>query len=283
VVIAIIAVLIGLLLPAVQKVRESASRTECFNNLKQLGIATHNYHDTVSKFPYENNAPSYFVVLLPYMEQQVQVSQVAGTTPANYDQARPFKGYLCPSRRGPAPDNKGKEDYAFATDDSFWFNDPQKAKPILYGAGGGTPVVRGQAATLTNVTNLDGTGNTILLAHKAMKPSQYTSTSADSDTLTWAYPLLYGSYNYQHIRSPYGFIRDTDKPPPLGTGIGGYQSLASYSDIGHSMGSPHSTGMPCLFADGSVRNIAFNIDNTVCSYLWFYNDQTTDQRINDYQ
>src|SRR5690348_5835758 len=86
VVIAIIGVLVALLLPAVQAAREAARRTSCSNNLKQLGIALHNYHDTITRFPYGYMETGslhlrncWLQQLLPFFEQKSMYDQYAAT------------------------------------------------------------------------------------------------------------------------------------------------------------------------------------------------------------
>jgi prepilin-type N-terminal cleavage/methylation domain-containing protein/prepilin-type processing-associated H-X9-DG protein len=127
VVIAIIAVLIGLLLPAVQKVREAAARTQCANNLKQIGLGLHNYHDTYKAFPQAfkpllsadptaaagtgTYGASAFTLILPYIEQgnvyrQIDLTKAALSTfnmpSANPAYATPIAVFLCPSAPGDA-------------------------------------------------------------------------------------------------------------------------------------------------------------------------------------
>lgn len=106
VVISIISVLIGLLLPAVQRVREAANRISCANNLKQLGLALHNHHDTLETLPPTRpNAfgPTWAVLLLPYMEQDNLYNKwnLWATYGQQSDVARmsSVKNYFCPSRR----------------------------------------------------------------------------------------------------------------------------------------------------------------------------------------
>src|SRR5262249_20101195 len=88
VVIAIIGVLIGLLLPAVQKVRAAANRIKCSNNLKQLGTAMHNYHDSYQMFPYTSyyrhpsgNKHTWVELIMPFMEQDAVFRRIDFTIP----------------------------------------------------------------------------------------------------------------------------------------------------------------------------------------------------------
>jgi prepilin-type N-terminal cleavage/methylation domain-containing protein len=208
VVIAIIAVLIGLLLPAVQKVREAASRTKCMNNLKQLGLAAHHYHDTkqhlppgIGYYPPTGNGAfgTYFFHLLPFVEQDnlyrdamgpVSFPPPIGTTTACYPgnnnvYSRPVASFLCPS------------------DPSVGLDGVVTINGVSFGASCYAPNAMVIAKTdLTQnpfVTNPqgkarlhadipDGTSNTILHAEKYARCSNTTMALPFQDGGTaWAY------------------------------------------------------------------------------------------------
>jgi prepilin-type N-terminal cleavage/methylation domain-containing protein len=193
VVIAIIAILIGLLLPAVQKVREAAARAKCQNNLKQLGIAMHAYHDAQGRFPYlrsggGTNRHTWAFQLLPYIEQanihQAMTTPIAGVSQT--DKVNNFSSnhatvntairatvsvFLCPSRRGSGaltPLTSGNTitgqpgDYAANSGDS-------SAVPST----GFFKVVNSNHMLVSNrfADVTDGTSNVVMLGEKHLLPA----------------------------------------------------------------------------------------------------------------
>jgi prepilin-type N-terminal cleavage/methylation domain-containing protein/prepilin-type processing-associated H-X9-DG protein len=179
VVIAIIAILIGLLLPAVQKVREAASRMRCQNNLKQIALGFHNYHDSIGRFPgvVDQGGPRYtsmFVELLPYIEQNPLYQQWDFTNPITNGAGRAgtiISTYLCPSHPGVnTPVVLGSGEYALTT---YGGNGGTRPFPpmlshcdgVFYITGPSSQPHAGQiGVTLLGIT--DGTSNTLFLGEK---------------------------------------------------------------------------------------------------------------------
>jgi prepilin-type N-terminal cleavage/methylation domain-containing protein/prepilin-type processing-associated H-X9-DG protein len=189
VVIAIIAILIGLLLPAVQKVREAASRTSCQNNLKQIGMALHNYHSANGYFPTSTRLSATATVrsawttfALPYLEQDAIFSKYDQSTnwdsPANLPvTSRPIKILKCSS--SPYQDQlDGNQQLGagwtpvVATTDYATITAVTPQLANLY-PGQIMPDIgileRNAKPTLSQVT--DGTANTILVTESAARPT----------------------------------------------------------------------------------------------------------------
>jgi prepilin-type N-terminal cleavage/methylation domain-containing protein/prepilin-type processing-associated H-X9-DG protein len=284
VVIAIIAILIGLLLPAVQKVREAAARTQCSNNLKQWGLAAHNYHGTLGRFPPGINKYTpdprrfnWIVVLQPYLEQDnIEHRWDYNNFNNNYlapDGTRggpntpiglTFKTLICPSDAMPSPavDN-------VQNPPDWW------ALTTYCGCAGTISYPNGSQSKdglfWTNHTGIrieevtDGSSNTLLFGERYHGDPIYDSDPDVNDKLFfWAWAryssnagdVLFGTSGPINWKLPANF-----GTLPLG------QKALLVAQRRSNAGSGHPGGANFAFADGSVHFLSQTISPVTFSAL----------------
>jgi prepilin-type N-terminal cleavage/methylation domain-containing protein/prepilin-type processing-associated H-X9-DG protein len=251
VVIAIIAILIGLLLPAVQKVREAAARMSCQNNLKQIGLACHNYHGTLGVLPpgytasaaYPGTAPgwSWATYLLPYLEQGNVYGQINLMQPVEAIQ-NVLKVFLCPTDPvPPAPfavtDATGAT-VCMAAPSSYAATVGSDASEVDDLTGNGI-FYRNSTTRLTDIA--DGTSNTVMIGDRAWADSKGIWAGIPTNSITWPGPT---------------------NPWQTTTGVGqclilvhnNWINIKTDADGGlDDFSSKHLNGVNLVFADGSVR------------------------------
>ena len=264
VVITIIGILIALLLPAVQSAREAARRLQCTNNLKQIGLAFHNYHVTWGVLPDagkddrpcgESGPPhraaednrgewNFFYQIMPHIEQMGLYNEPDPWTVYR----TPVPLYYCPTRRRPAryPTNSGtaRSDYAASSGDrSISTQSSTRSNGVIDVRTCGLPI---DFAMIR-----DGTSNTLMLGEKVLHPDWFGRCGGDNE------PYVNSGVDQDHVRN----ARPLNSTGTLGPPIPDWQ--APVRDTAYwpqRFGSSHSGGFNAAMADGAVRSISYSID-----------------------
>jgi prepilin-type N-terminal cleavage/methylation domain-containing protein len=276
VVIAIIAILIALLVPAVQKVRESAARTQCINNLKQMGVAFHHHVDIFKFFPsgglgpgeprtmnnrvpadYQKQAWGWCYQILPYVEQDNlwrhrSEAEIIAT---------PVELYYCPTRgRVPVVDDIAVSDYA-ANGGTYPYwpsnNGDSMDGPLTPSEGWtwGTQHVNFAAIT-------DGASSTLLIGEKWLYTLWYddrtTGGGSCIDNEGWC-----NGWDNDSVCFSSSARNDPVLPTP---------DAHKGPDCGFNFGSAHEGGFQCVFCDGSVHFLQYEINPKTWVNLCSRND-----------
>jgi prepilin-type N-terminal cleavage/methylation domain-containing protein len=272
VVIAIIAILIGLLVPAVQKVREAAARTQCINNMKQVGIALHAYHDSNRTFPLGQDgaigAANWRIRILPQLEQGPLYSKL--NLASVYGDAN-LSNLVLPVWKCPSSDLPDTQPQAWVT----WWTNGNHQVPAYIGISGATPDPAGRTTGYQMASNYGGTwcANGMLLSNEKTRIA--ACTDGTSNTVMVAEQS--GRVANQDIRNgyytPWGsctFSKPLSTQPAgqdmWGVGLTGvaYAINARTTaagddntyDCNTALTSNHTGGINALMTDASVRFVS---------------------------
>ncbi|OWK35047.1 DUF1559 domain-containing protein [Fimbriiglobus ruber] len=263
VVIAIIAILIGLLLPAVQKVREAAARAKCANNLKQIGLAVHNYAGVYGYTPAAHDFSPYFgswlVVLLPYIEQQnIYNSMYSTYGPSSTNPATPggvgVTTYICPSE----PRSMASQTYTSSSSGHQWpGTDYVAVAGYDYDDGSTTAssphegILNAYHPRKTLISVTDGLSNTLMAGERPISSDLTWGWFSSGNVDTW-----WGVANTHNI---YSSDQNGNACPPTPTYFapplaGGPANPCNFNHFY----SYHTGGSNWLFGDGSIKFIAYS-------------------------